>query len=115
MAKKRGGLQLFAKILDELDLRRRQRYIKKEFQAYGLQLATELNDWPHRSLYIRLAKTVPRPLLEKARLFVRDQPRQQVKNRARLFMWKLTQLRHQPGAKIAGKDNRQPLPRRQKH
>ena len=38
-------------VLAKLDIRRRQRYIKKEYQAYGLQLATELNDWP-TGLYI---------------------------------------------------------------
>lgn len=74
-------------------LARRKKYIKNEFQAYGLQLATELNDWEHRPLYIRLAKTQPRLVLEQARLFVGDQTRGTVKSKAKLFMWKLKQLR----------------------
>jgi hypothetical protein len=67
------------------------KYISREFQKYGYDLACELGDLEHKSLYIKLAKEVPRPLLEKARNFVKDA--QNVKNPAKLFMWKLTQLR----------------------
>jgi hypothetical protein len=79
-------LKLFKDILS-----RRQKYLSKEYQAYGLELAKELKDWKNRSLYIRLAKTVNRRLLDSARYFVKDQlhPR----SRARLFMWKLKQLK----------------------
>ncbi len=80
-------------LLAGLDWERRGRYVKEEFQAYGLQLAEELRDWKHRSLYIRLAKQQPRPLLEKARLFVRDQLPGKVKSKPKLFMWKLAELR----------------------
>jgi len=79
--------------LHRLKIEKRGKYIKKEFQAYGLQLAEELSDWKNRSLYIRLAKTHPRPILEKARLFIKDQTRGSVKSKARLFMWKLKQLK----------------------
>lgn len=72
---------------------KRKKYIKNEHQAYGLQLAAELNDWSHRPLYIRLAKTQPRKVLEAARLFVSDQTVGTVKSKAKLFMWKLRQLR----------------------
>jgi len=95
MKRQREGVKSLKVLLARLDLKRRHRYIKEEFQAYGLQLADELNDWPHRSLYIKLAKTVPRRILEEARLFIKDQNRQQIKNRARLFMWKLKQLRQE--------------------
>lgn len=90
-------------LLARLDLAQRRKYIKREYQAYGLQLASELNDWPHRALYIRLAKRMPRRLLEKARLFVRDQTPHQVRSRARLFMWKLKQLREENGSKESEK------------
>ncbi len=99
MALPRGQSSL-KEVLAKLDLRRRQRYIKEEYQAYGLQLASELNDWPHRALYIRLAKQLPRRLLEKARLFVRDQSPHRVRSRARLFMWKLKQLREEEEGKV---------------
>ena len=66
------------------------KYISREFQAYGIYLAEELRDYKHRSLYIRLAKTIPRAILEKALSFVKDA---RPKSRARLFMWKLKKIR----------------------
>lgn len=74
----------------------RKKYIKNEFQAYGLELAKELNDWENKSLYIRLAKNTPREVLEKAFYFVKDQNRNTVKSKARLFMWKLKELKTKP-------------------
>ncbi len=91
MVKKIGESTAFQQILDKLD--QRKKYVKKEFQAYGLELAEELNDWKNKSLYIKLAKETPRQLLEDAVNFVKDQPKGQVKSRARLFMWKLKQLK----------------------
>lgn len=71
----------------------RKKYVKEEFQAYGLQLAEELHDWKNRSLYIRLAKKESRGLLEQARYFVKDQTPGTIKTPYKLFMWKLKQLR----------------------
>lgn len=68
-------------------------YISREFQKYAYDLAQELGDLDHKSLYMRLAKTNPRQLLEQARYFVKDASK--VQNRARLFMWKLKQLREE--------------------
>ncbi len=67
------------------------KYISREFQDYGYHLAEELQDLGHKALYIKLAKETPRALLEKARNFVKDA--YQVKNPARLFMWKLKNLK----------------------
>jgi hypothetical protein len=75
-------------------LAKRKKYIKNEFQAFGLQLAEELDDWDHKSLYIRLTKNTPRPILEKALYFVKDQTRNTVRSKARLFMWKLKELKN---------------------
>ncbi len=69
------------------------KYISREFQDYGYRLAEELSDLDHKALYIKLAKTLPRPVLEQARNFVKDAA--SVRNRARLFMWKLKELREQ--------------------
>ena len=66
------------------------RYISREFQSYGIYLAEELNDYKHRGLYIRLAKTIHRSILEKAFSFVVDS---NAKNKGALFMWKLKLLR----------------------
>lgn len=74
------------------NIAKRKKYVKNEFQAYGLELATELGDWKNKSLYIRLAKSQDRKLLEKARYFIKDHSPGQVKSPKRLFMWKLKQL-----------------------
>ena len=66
------------------------KYISREFQAYGIYLSEELGDYKHKALYIRLAKTVPRAILEKALSFVKDS---NAKSRGRLFMWKMKELR----------------------
>ncbi len=66
------------------------KYISREFQAYGIYLAETLNDYKHKALYIRLAKTVPRAILEKALSFVKDA---NARSKARLFMWKVGELR----------------------
>lgn len=66
------------------------KYISREFQSYGIYLSEQLNDYKHKSLYIRLAKTVPRAILEKALTFTKDA---QARNKARLFMWKMKKLK----------------------
>lgn len=64
---------------------------KNEFQAYGNRLAEEFGDLKHRALYIKLAKTENRALLERAREFVMGQDKAVTKGR--LFMWKLSELK----------------------
>lgn len=66
------------------------KYISREFQSFGIYLSEELDDYKHRGLYIRLAKTVHRSILEKALSFVSDS---NAKNKGALFMWKLKLLR----------------------
>lgn len=66
------------------------KYISREFQAYGIYLAESLGDYKHKALYIRLAKTVPRAVLEKALAFVKDS---KARSKAKLFMWKMAELR----------------------
>jgi len=66
------------------------KYISREFQAYGIYLSEELGDYKHRALYIRLAKTIPRAILEKALNFVKAS---NARSKGRLFMWKLKELR----------------------
>jgi len=56
-----------------------------------------LDDLGNKSLYIKLAKDTPRGLLESARNFVSDA--YNVKSKAKLFMWKLAQLRKVGGKK----------------
>lgn len=81
------------------------KYISHEFQKYGYDLAKELGDLPHKALYIKLAKEMPRVLLEQARNFVKDAGK--VNSRAKLFMWKLTQLKRNQKQKSRGRNGRQ--------
>jgi hypothetical protein len=66
------------------------KYISREFQSYGIFLSETLDDYKHKALYIRLAKTVPRAILEKALSFVKDA---KAHNKGKLFMWKMKKLR----------------------
>ncbi|MBD3362167.1 hypothetical protein GF362_00425 [Candidatus Dojkabacteria bacterium] len=77
---------------DWLDERKKSaKYITKEYQDYGVRLAHKLNDPDHKSLYIKLAKEEKRGLLEKAASFALDYPN--AKSKAKVFMWKLKELR----------------------
>jgi len=82
-------VQSIKQILKKFDPQK-DRYISREFQAYGIHLAEELDDYKHKSLYIKLAKTTHRSILEKALSFVSDS---NAKNKGALFMWKLSQLK----------------------
>ena len=65
------------------------KYISREFQAFGVHLAETLGDIRHKSLYIKLARDIPRPVLEEALRFVADA---QAKKKGALFMWKLKEM-----------------------
>ncbi|RJQ26939.1 hypothetical protein C4577_02390 [Candidatus Parcubacteria bacterium] len=66
------------------------KYISREFQSYGIYLAEQLNDYKHKSLYIKLAKTTHRSILEKTLSYVKDS---NIDKKGALFMWKLKQLK----------------------
>lgn len=83
-------MQKIGKILEKFDPVK-DKYISREFQAYGYHLAEELNDMKHKSLYIKLAKTTHRSILEKALQFCIDS---NARNKGALFMWKLKQLKN---------------------
>jgi len=68
----------------------KDKYISREFQKFGYDLAVQLDDMKHKALYIKLAKTTPRVFLEQARNFVKDS---RARSKARLFMWKLKELK----------------------
>lgn len=91
MRKTTKGLKSIQQILAGYKLRDIGKYITREFQDYGYRLAKELKDEKRKSLYIKLAKEVDRKILEEARIFVKDAYK--VKSNAKLFMWKLSQLR----------------------
>lgn len=68
----------------------RNRFVTHEFQDYAYRLAKDLGDELHTPIYMRLAKTMDRAILETCRRFVIDS---NAKNKGALFMWKLKQIR----------------------
>lgn len=93
MAGKGKQFTLIKDILRDYKTGEKEKYISREFQQYGYDLAEELNDLEHKALYIKLAKMEKRGLLEAARGFVKDA--QEVESKGRLFMWKLSELKKQ--------------------
>ena len=88
--KKPTGFQTIGSLFDTYQLDDKGGYITKEFQDFGYRLACELDDVQHKSLYIRMAKDVPRSVLEAARTFVLDS---NARSKAKLFMWKVKELK----------------------
>lgn len=91
MISKAKHLNSIGSILDKYKLDDHDKYVSREFQKYGYDLAKELDDLKSTSLYIKLAKITPRALMENARSFVKDA--KNARSRGRLFMWKLKQLK----------------------
>lgn len=88
-------------------LRQKKKYMKHDHQQYGIFLAYRLNDPDHKTLYIKLARDIDRPLLEKCFQFAVDYPNMENKNRGKLFMWKLKMLKaeHQGNEKSSKAGN----------
>lgn len=80
-----------SKIIAETRFKDRPKNISKEFQMYGVYLAESLEDTKRYSLYIKLAKSVDRRILEEALSFTKGY--YSAKSKARIFMWKLKELR----------------------
>lgn len=96
--KKTGGFVPLSNLFQSFHIDDKGGYITQEFQDFGYRLALELGDMSHKSLYIKLAKKESRGLLEKALSFVSDAPA--VKSKAKLFMWKVKQLKDNKPEKI---------------
>ena len=84
-------MQKVGDIIGKYKIEDRDKYVSREFQKYAYDLAVELGDLEHKSLYMKLAKETPRILLEKARSFVKDASN--AKSKGRLYMWKLAELK----------------------
>ena len=67
----------------------KDKYISREYQSFGVYLSQKLDDERRKGLYIKLAKTVPRAILEEALRFVIDS---NARRKAALFMWRLKKL-----------------------
>ena len=68
----------------------KDKYVSREFQTFGIHLANKLGDERRKGLYMKLAKSIPRAILEEALRFVIDA---NARNKAALFMWKLKELK----------------------
>ena len=68
----------------------RHKYISKEYQLYGLRLASKLGDKGRATMYIKWAKEKPRSILEQALSFTSDYPK--ARDKSRIFMWKVKEL-----------------------
>ena len=75
----------------EVKFKDRPKNLSKEFQVYGVFLAESLDDTKHYSLYIKLAKELPRPLLEEALNYTKGY--YNAKNKGKVFMWRLKELK----------------------
>lgn len=84
-------MKSIGKILKDFDPLK-DKYISREFQTYGIYLSEVLDDYKHKGLYIKLAKTIHRSILDKALSFASDS---NAKNKGALFMWKLQELKGQ--------------------
>jgi len=84
-------MQKVGDIIQKYKLDDTDKYVSREFQKYAFDLASELGDLAHKSLYMKLAKETPRGILESARSFVKDATN--ARSKGRLFMWKLKELK----------------------
>lgn len=67
----------------------KDKYISREYQAFGVYLSEKLEDEGRKGLYIKMAKHLPRVVLEEALRYVIDS---NARRKAALFMWKLKDL-----------------------
>ena len=84
-------MKKISKVLEEIKYKDRPKNISQEFQMYGVFLAETLDDTKHYSLYIKLAKELPRGLLEEALNYTKDY--YNARNKGKIFMWRLKQLK----------------------
>lgn len=99
------GLQSTKDLLRNYDfidrLQKRKKHVTEEHQDYGLRLAYALNDQKHKALYMKLAKEMPRNILNEALSFSIDYPlKHGFNSRGKIFMWKLTEICRERNVKI---------------
>lgn len=84
-------MKKLSSILEESRHKARPKNLSTEFQVYGVYLTEELGDLKHYALYIKLAQTLDRRLLEEALSYTKAYT--SAKSKAKVFMWRLKQLR----------------------
>ncbi len=81
-------------VIQETKFKDRPKNLSQEFQVYGVYLAESLDDTKHYSLYIKLAKELPREMLNEALTYTKEY--YNAKNKAKVFMWRLNELKKNP-------------------
>ena len=80
---------------------KRSQYIRTEHQDFGIRLSGRLGDSNHKALYMKLAKDLPRSVMESAAQFAIDYPdKSGTGNKGKIFMWKLKELCNEKQIKI---------------
>ncbi len=80
---------------------KRSQYIRTEHQDFGIRLSGRLGDSMHKALYMKLAKDLPRSVMESAAQFAIDYPdKSGTGNKGKIFMWKLKELCNEKQIKI---------------
>jgi hypothetical protein len=92
-------MKKISNILEETRGIKRPTNLYTEHQQYGVYLADCLGDPKHYSLYIKMAKNMDRRILEDALSFCKEY--HSAKSKARIFMWRLKQLRQEAKERIA--------------
>lgn len=100
--KKKQDFQSLKTLFDQYQVKQDSGHVTREFQDYGLRLAHKLNDLEHKGLYIKMAKEQSRSILEQALRFVIDS---QARSKAKLFMWKVKQLKEKEDEKEPDLEN----------
>jgi len=88
---RKGSTESLNDILTKYVLEDKGGYVSREFQDYGYRLACDMGEERRKGMYIKLAKSVDRSILERARSFVIDA--NHVDNKGKLFMWALGRLK----------------------
>ncbi|MGI6278324.1 MAG: DNA-3-methyladenine glycosylase [Patescibacteria group bacterium] len=83
-----GDFTPISDVLKRFD-KEEDKYISREFQKYGYDLAKSLGDLKHKALYMKLAKEEPRARLERIKHQVLESGKGS--NLGGLFMWQLKQ------------------------
>ncbi|OGV95681.1 hypothetical protein A2W24_05425 [Microgenomates group bacterium RBG_16_45_19] len=91
MKRQPGDLKPMSQVLADYVLEDKGGFITREWQDYGYRLAVDMGEETKKSMYIKLAKTTDRAVLEQARAFVLGSAT--VKNRGKLFMWAVGKLK----------------------
>jgi len=90
---KKKSFQAVSDLFAKYKLEDKGGYITQEFQDFGYRLAAELNDLKRVSMYMKMSKTIDRAILERSLSFVKDA--QNARSKARLFMWKVKQIKEE--------------------